>query len=290
MTRAAEELAYRIRWRAADVHPGSHRSRVAGSGEEFRGVVPLAVGRDARRIDLRASVADPFGRPWVREFRQRSRIPVVLLADLSRSMRFTGSVERFELTARFARALARGAFRRGDPFGFIGCDGAVRRELLLPPTLSRHAGEHVARQLRDLAVQGAAREASAQGLVQATRWLPRQRSLVFVVSDLYFDMALFEKMLKQLAQHEVVVVLLADSLERAPPARWGLVRLADLENARERLVFLHPGLADRLAAAQQARHAGAAQMARRHGASLLVAQDGLNLAALARHFLARGGT
>src|SRR6218665_330017 len=108
MTRAAEELAYRIRWRAADVHPGSHRSRVAGSGEEFRGVVPLAVGREARRIDLRASVADPFGRPWVREFRQRSRIPVVLLADLSRAMRFAGSVERFELTPRTPRPAAGG--------------------------------------------------------------------------------------------------------------------------------------------------------------------------------------
>src|SRR6218665_3739011 len=140
MTRAAEELAYRIRWRAADVHPGSHSSRVAGSGEEFRGVVPLARGGDAPRIGPSGGAADPVGRRWVRGFRKRSGIAVVLLADLWRSMRFAGSVERFELTARFARALARGAFRRGDPFGFIGCDGGVRGELLMPPTLPPHPG------------------------------------------------------------------------------------------------------------------------------------------------------
>ncbi|HSI58490.1 MAG TPA: DUF58 domain-containing protein [Ideonella sp.] len=290
MTRATEELAYRIRWRASAVQPGSHRSRVAGAGEEFRGVAPLTEGRDARRIDLRASIADPFGRPWVREFRQRSRVPVMLLADLSRSMRFAGKADRLQLTARFARALAHAAFRRGDPFGFIGCDGAVRRELLLPPAVSRHAGEHVAAQLGRLPALGAAREASAEGLLQAGRWLPQQRSLLFVLSDLYLSPALFEQMLKRLALHEVVVVLLADSVEREPPARWGLVRLADLESGRERLVFLRPGLAERLAALQQARLEYAARLARRHGAWLLVAEDGLDLTAMARHFLARGGT
>lgn len=290
MTRAAEDLAYRVRWRAGDPHPGGHRSRVAGSGEEFRAVLPLTPGRDARRIALRTSLSDPWGRVWVREFRQRSRAPVVLLADLSRSMRFVGSVDRFETVARLARVLARSAFRRGDPFGFIGCDAQLRRELLLPPALSRHAGDRVSRQLRDLRVQGAAREASAEGLMQAARWLPRQRTLVFLVSDLCFCAAQFEQTLARLAAHEVVVVLLADSLERQPPARWGLVRLADLENARERLVFLHPGLADQLLAAQQERHHAAARIAQRHGASLLLAQDGLDLAAMARHFLARGGT
>lgn len=290
MSRAAEEIAYRIGWRAADAHPGGHRSRVSGSGEEFRTVVPLGPGRDARRIDLRASVCDPFGRPWVREFRQRSRVPVVLLADLSRSMRFSGNAGRFELIGRFARALARSSFRRGDPFGFIGCDAQVRRELLLPATLARHAGERVSRQLQALAVQGAAREASAQGLLQAARWLPRQRTLVFLLTDLYFGAALFDSLLARLAQHEVVTVLLADSLESAPPARWGLVRLTDLESARQRLVLLRPGLAHSLQAAQQARQAQAAHIARRHGAALLVAQDGIDPAALARHFLARGGT
>jgi uncharacterized protein (DUF58 family) len=302
MTRDAEELAYRVRWRAGDVHAGSHRSRTEGAGDEFRGVTPLTQGRDARRIDLRASVRDPWERPWVREFRQRSRISVMLLADLSRSMQFVGHADRLQLVGQFARALAAGAARRGDPFGFIGCDRAVRRSLMMLPMRSRRAGEIVARQLEALRRPEAAarddktgdrehnREHGAEGLAQAARWLPQRRSLVFLFSDLYLDAALFERVLKSLVLHDVVVVLLADSAERQPPARWGLARLADLETGRERLVFLRPGVAERMAAGQAERTAAAAQIARRHGAALLVAQDHLDLSAMARHFLSRGGT
>ncbi|MEF7613437.1 DUF58 domain-containing protein [Aquincola sp. MAHUQ-54] len=285
-----EELAYRIRWAAAGVHPGSHRSRVGGAGDDFRGVVPLAEGRDARRLDLRASATDPFGRPWVREFRQRSRVPVVLAADLSRSMGFDGRTQRLQLVARFARALSQGAFRRGDPFGFVGCDETVRREWVLPPAVSRHAGEQVARQLGSLGTREGRTGRGAAGLLELARWLPRQRALLFLLSDLYLDAALFERSLARLALHDVVVVLLADSAERQPPRRWGLARLADLETGQERLVFMRPGLAARMAAAQADRIDAAQRSARRHGAALLVAEDTLDLSALARHFLARGGT
>jgi uncharacterized protein (DUF58 family) len=284
------EVAYRIRWRADGLQAGSHRSRAVGAGEEFRGVVPLVEGRDARRIDLRASLADPFGRPWVREFRQRSRVPVMLLADLSRSMRFVGEADRTALTADFAQALAQAAFRRGDRFGFVGCDGEVRKELLVPPTRSAHAGALVAARLAGLGPRAQGRPAGAQGLLQAVRWLPQKRSLVFVLTDLYWPAGLLDTLLRRLALHEVVVVALADSVETQPPARWGLARLADLETGQERVVVLRPGLAERLAAAQRARREEAARVARHHGAWLLVAEDGLDLPALARHFVARGGT
>lgn len=295
MARRLEEIVYRVRWHASDVHPGAHRSRLAGSGDAFRGVVPLTEGRDARRIDLRASLADPWGRPWVREFQQKSRVPVMLLADLSRSMHFVGRTDRLALCARFARALARGAFRCADPFGFVGCDARVRRELSVPPTVSRHAGETVARQLDTLRlrddrnVRTVNQARGAEGLALAARWLPQRRSLVFLLSDLYLDAALLDRTLRSLAVHDVVVVLLADSAEREPPARWGLVRLADLETGRERLVWLRPGLAQRMAAQQAERVAAATHLVQRRGASLLVAQDGLDLAAIARHFLQTRG-
>lgn len=285
-----EQIDYRIRWRGHDPHPGAHRSRVAGSGEEFRGVVPLAEGRDARRIDLRASVTDPWGRPWVREFRQRSRVPVALLADVSNSMRFAGHGDRLATCARFARALARAALRNGDPFAFVACDRGVRRELLLPATLARHGGEAAARRLEALRAEAPRHEgAGAHGLEQAVRWLPRQRSLVFVLSDLYLEPDLLERVLRSLAAHERVLLLLADSAERQPPARWGLARLADLETGRDRLLLLRPALARRMAASQAERVERCTRLARRHGASLLVAEDGLDPAAVARHFLGRGG-
>lgn len=281
-------LSYRLPWLAAGVHPGSHRARVAGAGDQLRGAVPLVQGRDARRLDLRASVTDPFGRPWVREFRQRSRVPVVLAADLSSSMRHAGRSPRLGLVADFARALADSAFGRGDPFGFIGCAAAPRTALMLPPVVSRQAGERVVRQLQAWNAMPRPPE-GAEGLLRLAAWLPRQRSLVFLLSDLYLDEALFDSCLARLAHHDVVVLMLADSAERLPPARWGLARLADVETGEQRLVFLRPGLAARLAAAQAARVQAAQRIAQRRGAALLVAEDTLDFQQITRHFMARGG-
>lgn len=287
MAHSPDEIAYRIRWRGTDVHPGAHRSREAGGSDTFRGVVPLTQGRDARRVDLRASLADPWERPWVREFQQPGRVPVILLADVSRSMHFSGRTDRLALCARFARALARAAYRCGDPFGFLACDEEVRRDLWMPARRSRLAGELVAQQLGQLRQRdlGRATPAGAQGLAQAARWLPQRRSLVFVLSDLYLDAGLLERTLRGLAHHDVLVVLLADSAERQPPSRWGLVRLTDLESCQERLVFLRPGLARSMAEQQAARIAEASRLAHRQQAAFLVAEDELDMLAIARHFL-----
>lgn len=285
---APDEIAYRIRWRGTNAHPGAHRSRLTGNGDEFRGIVPLTQGRDARRLDLRAGAIDPWGRPWVREFRQRGRVPIVLLADLSRSMSFAGHVDRLALCARFAQALAASAFRLGDPFGFVGCNRRVVRELSLAPSRSRQSGLLVRQRLEAWRASATtAPEASGtDALADAARWLPGHRSLVFLLSDLHLDAALFERTLKRLALHEVVVVLLADSAEREPPSRWGWMRLADLESGRERLVWLRASTARRLAAVEAARIDAAHTSARRHGASLIVVRDDVDPKAISRHFLA----
>lgn len=293
-----EELSYRLGWLASGAHPGSHRSRITGSGDRFFGNVPLVQGRDARRLDLRTSAIDPLGRTWVREFRQRSRVPVMLLVDLSRSMTFVGQTDRHRLAARFARALGRGAFRRGDPFGLVAADSRIRRDLILPPTINRHIGERIGQQLERL---GQDREDSADahdglhgrdaaGLLDAGRWLPQQRSLVFVLSDGHLTPTFVDRLLRGLVRHEVVLVLLLDSAEHQPPARWGLTRLADLETGQERLVLLRPGLAERMAEQRAAHLARLERVARRHQASLLEVEDELDLAAIARHFLGRAST
>lgn len=287
-----DEVAYRIAWRATGVRAGSHRSRVPGSGDDFQGLALLREGADARRLDLRASATDPWGRPWVRQYRQRSRVPVVLVADVSRSMAFDGRADRIGMVARFAQALSLAARRRGDPFGFIACDDAVRLDLSLPPSSDREAGRRVAQCLATAgpAVAGRPGGPGAQGLQQVARWLPRQRSLVFLLSDLHLEPALLARTLLQAAAHDTVVVLLADSAEQKPPARWGLARLADLETGRERVVLLRPGHARRMARHEARRIDEATRLAHSHGAALLVAQDRLDFTAIARHFVARGGT
>ena len=85
-----KEFHYKIDWRSKSHLPGHHRSNQSGGGIEFRGNVPLLSSPDPRRLDIRSSLSDPFDQWFVRSFRQRSQVPVYVLADLSAS--------RFELS------------------------------------------------------------------------------------------------------------------------------------------------------------------------------------------------
>ena len=58
---AVRELHYRIGSAALGHFPGHHRSPRGNSGFEFRGHARLFDAPDARRIDLHASLRDPFG-------------------------------------------------------------------------------------------------------------------------------------------------------------------------------------------------------------------------------------
>ena len=242
MTTAPQpEFHYRVPWRAGNLRPGHHGGTRHGSGLEFSGHVPLLAAPDPRRIDPRASLADPFGRWLVRRYRQRASIAVYLLADLSASMGFTGHHRKMDVLADFAQALSHSVYRAGDAFGFIGCDSRVRTELLLPATHARGAGLDAAAAIRRLQTGGN----SAAGLAQAACYLARSRSLVFLASDFHLPLSLLDAVLDALGHHVVIPVVLWDKAEGAPEAGFGLTELVDAESGRRRTVFLRPALRQR---------------------------------------------
>lgn len=112
------ELHYRLGGTATGVLPGHHRSRSGDTGFEFRGHAALQDAPDVRRLDLHASLRDPFGGWRVRLHSQRKAIPVTLVADLSASMAFEGAQRKLDVLADFAESLAWSAWRTGDSFGF----------------------------------------------------------------------------------------------------------------------------------------------------------------------------
>ncbi|HEY9215796.1 MAG TPA: DUF58 domain-containing protein, partial [Ancylobacter sp.] len=116
------DLPYRVSWRARTVHAGAHRGRPLGAGGLFRDVATLLEWPDPRRLDLRASVRDPFEQLYVRRFEQKTAITVYALIDVSASMSFRGNMHKLEVAAAICAALAASARRIGDRFGLIGCD------------------------------------------------------------------------------------------------------------------------------------------------------------------------
>ena len=273
------ELHYRVAGAARGHFPGHHRSRLGGNGFEFRGHANLHDAPDARRIDVHASLRDPFGRWIVRLHNQRVSIPVAVVADLSASI---GVARKQGVLADFVQSLALSAWRTGDSFGFVGCDSTVRRELLLPQTRARGAGTALAASLRALTLAGR----SAEGLKQAHGHLPQRRALVFLVSDFHLPLADVAAVLAQLANHDVLPVVLWPHDEFDLGAPRGLADMAEPESGQRRWLWWRPALRERWQAAAQERRAALIQLFRAQRLSPLFIEGVFDADAVTRHFMA----
>ena len=275
-----QELHYRVGVPVLGHFPGHHRSSRGESGFEFRGHAALLDAPDPRRLDLHASLRDPFGNWIVRVFSQRKAIPVVMVADLSASMGFVGTHRKLDVLADFVDSLAWSAWRTGDSFGFVGCDDAVREDVLLPPTRSRGMGGTLAGTLRRLQLQGS----SAHGLSMAHRHLGRQRSLVFLVSDFHLPLPEVDAVMASMAHHDLVPVVLWDPLEFGLTSRRGLAQVTDPESGVTKLLWWRPALREKWLAAHQQRRDALLGIFRSHRLKPLFIDGAFDADAVTRHF------
>jgi hypothetical protein len=274
------ELHYRTGSPALGHFPGHHRSPRGSSGLEFRAHVGLIDAPDARRLDLHASLRDPFGQWRVRVHKERMAIPVAMVADVSASMGFVGTRERLAVLADFVESLAASAWRTGDSFGFVGCDSTVRSDLLLPATRARGAASALVHTLRTLQPEGR----SAQGLCVAHHHLGRRRALVFLVSDFHYPLAEVDAVVASLAHHDLVPVVLWDEREFELSASHGIAHVVDPETGRRRWVWWRPALRARWQAAHQQRREALLQRFRSHRLAPLFIEGGFDADAVTRHF------
>ncbi len=275
------EVHYRIHGRVGGVVPGHHRSASGEGGFEFRRHAALFDAPDVRRLDLHASLRDPFGQWRVRINSQRLSMPVSIVADLSASMGFEGAQRKMHVLADFTACLAWSAWRTGDSFGFVGCDETLRAEWLLPQTRQRGAGQALAARLR--ALEPAARSARALRLAQ--QHLPQRRALVFVLSDFHLPLTDVSEALDSLALHHVVPVPLWQPAEFGLPARHGLLQAIDPESGRARWLWWRPALRRRWQAARDARRAALEQLFAARRLAPLWIEGAFDADAVTRHFM-----
>lgn len=276
-----EEFHYTIPWRATSPHPGAHASRLQGGSEEFAGLVPFAANPNPRHLDIRASLNDPFGQLSVRSFRQSSNIPVVVIADLSASMGFSGRGDKAELLARFTASAAWSAYRHGDRFGFIGGAEALDEDLFIPPRLHKGGLPELYERLRDYPRSGR----DMTGLLAAAERLGKQRTLVFLVSDCHFPLERLDALLATLTRHDVVPIVIWDSAEYERLPAWGLVLIEDAETGTRRRLLMRPRLREKFRDRYRQRHAALAQVFRQRGRSPFFLIDRFDADALTRYFV-----
>ncbi len=230
-----EEFHYHIPWRTNNAHPGRHASNQSGSEQEFHSHAPLMSRPEARNIDVHASLLDPFGQFVVRTYRQRSSINVNLIADLSASMNFQN---KMQLLGDFCESLAFSAYRSGDHFGFFGCNEQLQEEFHYPNRWYKGGLPQLSAKLRSYHPDGH----NCYGIQNSLEFLPRQRSLVFLVSDFHFPMAELTDTLEKLIKHDVIPIVLRHPLEYQQLPEWGLFRYQDNETGQSRHLFMRPTL------------------------------------------------
>lgn len=275
-----KEFAYKIAWRARGRRPGRHASAERGLGMEFRGHAPLIAYPDPRRIDLRQTLRDPFDQVWVRTFNQKSTVPVFVACDLSGSMGFNGQMRKFDIAAAITASAAYSAFRVNDPFGFIGFDDQVREDWLFISCLKVHGAFALAQNLAAYRPT----PSGASALKEIHHYLPRERSLLLLISDFHVPLPELEQGLATLMRHHVVPLVLWDNAEYRNLPKFGMVSLTDAETGAHRTLLLRHSYRERILQTFAERRESLGRLLLRCNMPPLFFEDGFDADELTEYF------
>jgi uncharacterized protein (DUF58 family) len=229
LLRKVRRLEIRSRRLVEDLFAGNSQSVFKGRGVEFEEVRPYVPGDEVRDLDW--NVTARLGAPYVKRFVEEREITVMLVVDVSRSMRFgTAAQDKRELAAELCAVLGFAAMTNNDRVGLLLAAGEV--EHFVPPARGR---THLLRMLRDvLDVEPRSEGTHLGGAARFLTRMLRRRSLLFWVSD--FEDRLDSRDWRVLARrHELTALALRDPRdETLPDAGWTV--LEDLETGARRLV------------------------------------------------------
>ena len=237
-----KEFSYHIAWRSRSRRPGRHKSNQRGMGMEFRGHTTLLSYPDPRRIDIRQTIRDPLEQIHVRIFNQKSITPVFVLCDMSGSMQYGSNQKKIEVAADIAQSVAQSATHNRDLVGFIGFDDVVREDWLCTLSARPHSTVEMAENLRSYTTT----EVGSRGIIETVRLLPRERSLIFMVSDFHMPISDLEESLVLMQRHHIVPVVLWDSSEYSDLPEFGITNVTDPETGATRTLFLRKAYRNRI--------------------------------------------
>ena len=229
LLRKVRRIEIRSRHLVEDLLAGQSESVFKGRGIEFEEVRPYVPGDEVRDLDW--NVTARLGQPYVKRFVEQRELTVLLVVDVSRSMRFgTAGPEKRELAAELCAVLGFAALRNDDRVGLVLAAGKV--EHFVPPARGR---SHLLRILRD--VLSAEPRSSGTHLGEAARFVARtahRRGMVFWISD--FEDQIDPRDWRVLGRrHELTAMVVRDPRDELLPAA-GWVELEDLETGERRLV------------------------------------------------------
>ena len=241
----AQAFTYQIPWKSSSIHAGEHSGSQRGLGFDYRGNVSLLDYPDARRMDLRQTLRDPYEQVQVKLFNQDNITPIFAVCDLSSSMQFKGRQRKLDQAKEIAASIALSAFNAGDVFSLIGYNQQVVEEFTLPLSLHVHQALELIGELHDYRKM----RVGAEGIMAVHQFLSQQKGLVFWISDFHMPIAMIEQALNGMSVHQVVPVVLWDDQEYKQLPRFGFGNMIDPETGHNRTIFFRDAVRSQFEAA-----------------------------------------
>ncbi len=245
----AKLFYYQAPWKSSSIHFGEHRGTQRGLGDEFKGNMSLIDYPDARRMDLRQTLRDPYEQVQVKLFNQDNITPIFAVCDVSSSMQFKGQRRKLDLAKEIAASIAYSAFETSDVFSVIAYHQQVIETLTL--SLSHHV--HQAFEVIDQLGQYQEMRVGAEGILEVPQYLSQHRGLVFWISDFHMPLSLIEQAFNAMSAHQVIPVVLWDEYEYTKLPKFGFGNMIDPETGMNRTIFFRQSVREQFEEAFAAR-------------------------------------
>jgi uncharacterized protein (DUF58 family) len=205
---------------------GRYKSVFRGSGIEFEEVREYSPGDEVKSIDWKVSAR--LGKPFIKLYREERESIVMLLIDMSASLKFgTSSDLKLEKAAEAASVLAFSAIKNNDKTGAIFFTDKV--EKYIPP---KKGSAHVWRLIKEIfTFEPEGKNTDISSALDYFAKVTKKSSLCFIISD-FLDKGNYIKNLKTARyKHEIIGIMLSDKGDFILPEK-GIVTLSDFETGR----------------------------------------------------------
>jgi uncharacterized protein (DUF58 family) len=230
IVRKARRLRFRIRKGAVSDLAGAYLGARPGTGLAFSELRAYEPGDDVRHIDWNVTARQ--GKPYVRRFVEERSLTLMLIIDVSASLRFgPEGKSKADRAMQAAALMATAAIQNGDRAGVLLVSDRVEAELA-----PAGGHRHLARLVRTLIVTPAL--SARTNLSVAIPRLKRRarRALVVVISD-FLDVSHENvSVWSRVAKHnDVICCRIIEPREESLP-NVGLVRFTDAETGKHRTI------------------------------------------------------
>ena len=205
---------------------GQYKSVFRGSGIEFEEVREYSPGDDVKTLDWKVSAR--LGKPFIKLYREERESIVMLLIDMSSSLKFgTFHGPTIERAAETASVLAFNAIKNNDKVGALFFTDRV--EKYIPP---KKGSSHIWRVIKEIfTFSPEGRGTHIAGALDYLAKISKKRSFVFILSD-FLDDGYLKSLRTVRRRHEPIGVMIYDKGGFELPFK-GIVTLSDFETSRQ---------------------------------------------------------